>query len=84
MTRTDTAAEDGERSTQPVEPASEGRPKTLLWRVAVPGVCRLVDDPQRLASLLNRRPDASVARLGRGRSLRVILEVDAGEYRGTH
>ncbi len=43
--------------------AREARPNPL-WRVAVPGVCRLVDDPDRLARLVRARPDATVVRLG--------------------
>jgi hypothetical protein len=84
MTRNDTAAEDGESSTEPVASAGSGHSKGPLWRVATPGVCRLVDDPQRLASLLEGRPDASVVRLGRGRSPRDVLEVDASEYQYTY
>ncbi len=38
-----------------------------LWRVATPGVCRLVDDPEQLARLVQRHPDASIARVPRGR-----------------
>jgi len=30
-------------------------------------VCRLIDDPERLALVLRSRPDASVVRLRRGR-----------------
>ncbi len=45
--------------TAPREPA-----RGQLWRVATPGVCRLVDDPERLARLVRSRPDATVVRLG--------------------
>ena len=38
-----------------------------LWRVATPGVCRLVDDPEHLARLVQRYPDASITRVPRGR-----------------
>lgn len=40
-----------------------------LWRVAVPGVCRLIDDPERLREAVRRRPDASVVLVGRGRAM---------------
>jgi hypothetical protein len=48
------------------EPRAEGSARTV-WRLSVPGVCRLIDDPERLALVLRSRPDASVVRLRRGR-----------------
>ena len=48
-------------------PSAPGGATDLLWRVATPGVCRLVDDPEQLARLVQRHPDASIARVQRGR-----------------
>jgi hypothetical protein len=48
------------------EPRTEGSARAV-WRLVVPGVCRLIDDPERLALVLRSRPDASVVRLRRGR-----------------
>lgn len=47
-----------------IETAAREPARGQLWRVAVPGVCRLVDDPDRLARLVRSRPDATVVRLG--------------------
>lgn len=57
---------DGGRAPLAVPPAPEGR-ADRLWRVATPGVCRLVDDPEHLARLVQRHPDASITRVPRGR-----------------
>lgn len=53
------------RSDLPIPPASA----VSLWRVAVPGVCRLVDDPERLVWLLRLHPEARVTRLGKERPI---------------
>lgn len=63
------------RTSQPAPSEQEDSPARIataarvarpnpLWRVAVLGVCRLVDDPERLARLVRARPDATVVRLG--------------------
>jgi hypothetical protein len=53
---------------RPAPPVTAARTE-VLWRVAIPGVCRLVDDPEQLARLARRHPDASITRLGRGRPI---------------
>lgn len=67
MTSSQPAPEGRDGGPARIEPPSAEPMRRPVWRVATPGVCRLVDDPDRLAGILRGRPDATVARLGRGR-----------------
>lgn len=51
------------RRDPPIPPASA----VALWWVATPGVCRLVDDPERLVRLLRLHPEARVTRMWKER-----------------
>lgn len=69
MKTTQPAADGRNGGPARVARAARGGSPHQLWRVATPGVCRLVDDPDRLARLLRSRPDAIVVRLGTERPL---------------
>jgi hypothetical protein len=66
MSTTERASLDRRDGGAENEPRAEGSARTV-WRLSVPGVCRLIDHPERLALVLRSRPDASVVRLRRGR-----------------
>jgi hypothetical protein len=73
MSTTERASLDRRDAGAENEPRAETTER-VVWRLTVPGMCRLIDDPERLALVLRSRPDASVAQLRRGRLARTAGE----------
>ncbi len=64
MTTSQPAPEGRNGGPARIETVAREPKRDQLWRVATPGVCRLVDDPERLVRLVRSYPDATVVRLG--------------------